>query len=263
VATLTKGITMKRSTTTALAIAAVGALGVAVLAGCSSSSTSSAASASAAAPSASAASASPSGSMVGTDPGTWSPVEISPDQNGQVIELKIGQNARFTGLPADDANNRIVIESSNPKAVEVHQQGTENGVTTVAGLTAVGLGASRIIVWDGDPNDNGGQILNQYVVQVFNVDADNAPGNEGPQVLKPGASTITLEPGAGAIIDGLPKGEYAVTTDNDMVAIPLPDQDSSQYPGVLGVGEGTAKATITDAKGAVVATITITGKVSQ
>lgn len=252
---------MKRSTSTAIAVAAVGALGIALLAGCSSSSSGSAASSPAA--SEAAASASPAGSMVGTDPSTWAPVDITPEMNGQSISLMIGQHATFSGLPADDANNRIVIESSNPKAIEPTQQGTENGVTTVAGLTAVGLGASRILVFDGDTTDNGGEVINQYIVQVFNPEADNAPGNEGPQVLKPGNSAITLEPGAGALIDGLPKGEYTVTTDNDMVAVPSTDGPTPEYPGVFGVGEGTATATVTDAKGKVVATITITGQVAS
>jgi hypothetical protein len=201
--------------------------------------------------------------MVGGDPATWAPVEISPDQNGQYISLVLGQRATFTDLPADDANNRIVIESSNPKAVEPTQQGTTDGVTTTAGLTAVGLGASRIIVFNGDANDNGGEIINQYIVQVFNEQADDAPGNESPQVLQPGDSTITLEPGASALIDGLPAGEYTVTTDNDMVAVAFPEGPTSEYPGVFGVGEGTATATVTDANGDVVSTITITGKIAS
>jgi hypothetical protein len=246
---------MKR-TTTAISLAAAGAIGIALLAGCGSS-----ASSNAAAPESAAASASATGEVVGTDPGTWAPVEIRPDQNGQYISLVLGQHATFTGLPADDANNRIVIESSNPKSVEPTQQGTTDGVTTAAGLTAVGLGASRIIVFNGDANDNGGEIINQYIVQVFDEQADDAPGNESPQVLKPGRSSITLEPGADAIVDGLPAGEYTVTTDNDMVAVAFPEGPTSQDPGVFGVGEGSATATITDANGTVVATIAITGKV--
>lgn len=201
--------------------------------------------------------------MVGGDPATWAPVEISPDQNGQYISLVLGQRATFTDLPADDANNRIVIESSNPKAVEPTQQGTTDGVTTTAGLTAVGLGASRIIVFNGDANDNGGEIVNQYIVQVFDEQADDAPGNESPQVLQPGNSSITLEPGATALVDGLPAGEYTVTTDNDMVAVAFPEGPTSEDPGVFGVGEGTATATVTDAGGNVVSTITITGKVAS
>ncbi len=252
---------MKRSTTTAIAVAAAGAAAIALLAGCSSSSSGSTTASPAA--SEAAASASPAGSMVGGDPSTWAPVDITPEMNGQSISLMIGQHATFSGLPADDANNRIVIESSNPKAVEPTQQGTENGVTTVAGLTAVGLGGSRILVFNGDATDNGGEVISQYLIQVFNPNADNAPGNEGPQVLKPGSSEITLEPGAGALIDGLPKGEYTVTTDNDMVAIASTDGPTPEYPGVIGVGEGSATATITDAKGTVVATIAITGKVAQ
>lgn len=253
---------MKRTTSTVLAIAAVGAVGIAVLAGCSSGSSSPADSTASAAAASAAPSSDPSGAMVGTDPGTWAPVEITQDMNGQAISLVVGQNATFSGLPADDANNRIVIESSNPKAVEPTQQGTENGVTTVAGLTAVGPGASRIVVFDGDTNDNGGQVIAQYIVQVFNQDADNAPGNESPQVLNPGDSSITLEPGASAVIDGLPKGEYTVTTDNDMVAVSATNGPTPDYPGILGVGEGTAKATVADSTGKVVATVTITGKVA-
>lgn len=248
---------MKRTTSTALAIAAIGTASIALLAGCSSSSTSSASDAGAS----SAASTSASESMVGTDPSSWAPVEISPDQNGQVIELMVGQSATFLGLPADDASNRIVIESSNPLAVEPTQQGTEGGVTTAAGLTAVGTGASHILVFDGDPNDNGGEVINQYIVQVFDPNSDGAPGNESPQVLKPGTSDVTLQPGADAIVDGLPAGQYTVASDNEMVAIAEPGTEKD-YPGVLAVGDGTAKVTVTDSAGKVVATINVTGKTS-
>jgi len=257
-----KGITMKRSTTTALAIAAVGALGIAVLAGCSSSSSSSAEATASAAASA-AASASPSGSMVGTDPSTWAPVEITPDQNGQIISLKVGQHATFLGLPADDSTNRIVIESSNPLAVEPTQQGTENGVTSVAGLTAVGMGASHILVWDGDPNDNGGQVLNQYIIQVFDAKAaDDAPGSESPTLVKPGASKVSLVPGEFALVDGLPAGTYTIASDNEMVAMAAPDS-AKDYPGLIAVGDGIAKVTISDSAGKVVATIDVTSKTAQ
>lgn len=245
---------MNRSKATRIALAATAVMGIGLLAGCSSGSTS-------ASTASSEASAMASTSMDGADPSSWSPVEISPDQNGQTISLILGQRATFLDLPVDDANNRIVIESSNPKAVEPTQQGTDNGVSTAAGLTAVGLGGSRILVFDGNPNDNGGEVINEYIVQVFSPDADNAPGNESPSIVTAGDSTVTLEPGSAVVVDGLPTGNYTVASDNEMVAIPMPGASTSNDPAALAVGEGTAKVTVTDGQGAVVATITVTGQV--
>lgn len=102
--------------------------------------------------------------MVGGDPATWSPVEVTQMDNGKTYDLKVGQRGVFTEMPADDANNNIVVESDNPEVVKPVQG---DGTTSLPGFEAVAPGTATLIVWDGFPADRGDAIpVEQITVTV-------------------------------------------------------------------------------------------------
>lgn len=146
---------MKRTKTSVAVTIAAAALLPFALAACSSSSDANK-------------SASPvaSSGMVGGDPGTWSPVQLTMDDNGKTVDLVVGQAVIINGLPANDDANKIVVKSDN-EAVAMPMQG--DGKTTNYGFTAAGEGTAQVIVWDEDPN---GKLEAQPVVQyTVNVTA--------------------------------------------------------------------------------------------
>ena len=100
---------------TAVTMTAVLAFGGVSLAACSSSSTEE------------------SSEMVGGDPGTWAPIEITQSTNGTTVDMVVGQAAIFTDLPDSPT---VMVESSDPMVVEASQAEGEGDVTAVAGLVA-------------------------------------------------------------------------------------------------------------------------------
>ena len=104
--------------------------------------------------------------MVGGDPSTWTPVSITMDMNGSKVVLVKGQTAIFTDLPANDADNKIVVVAKKKGIVKVSQQGTEGDATMVAGLTGLKKGTTKITVYDGDPKSDTAIIVMQFTVQV-------------------------------------------------------------------------------------------------
>jgi hypothetical protein len=161
-----------------LAVACVAA--ATVLAACSGSSTSSetasagttalpSVSASASVPAASP-SSEPTTPVIGGDPGTWSPVEITQDMNGQKVKIVVGQAAYFSDLPANDATNKIVLRAKPKGIVKVSQQGTKNGVEQAAGFVGLTKGKTTVTVYDGKPKDP-----NTQVVEVIKVKVKKAP----------------------------------------------------------------------------------------
>lgn len=134
------------------------------LAACSSSSSSDAAASAAATEAAPAASATSSEQMVGGDPSTWSPVQLTLDQNGQTIDLKVGQVAIINGLPVNDDANKINVTSSDEAVVAPH---SGDGTTENSGFQAAAPGTAQIIVMDEDPSGkNEAQPVVQYTVNV-------------------------------------------------------------------------------------------------
>jgi len=105
-------------------------------------------------------------SMVGDDPATWAPLEITMDMNGQTIEMVPNQRAIFTDLPPDDAENNIVVESLNPEAVESVQREGGEGDMSNPGLIAVSPGDSQILVLNGFPADGPSEEVMQLNVTV-------------------------------------------------------------------------------------------------
>lgn len=105
-------------------------------------------------------SATPSaGEIDGGDPSTWAPVEITTADNGKTLLMVPNQRAIFTDLPADDANNAITLETSDPIAVEVIQREETENTVSIPGLIAVSAGESTITVFDGFPADGDAEVV--------------------------------------------------------------------------------------------------------
>ncbi len=137
--------------TSALVLAGALALGGMGLAACSSSESTPAESSSA--------------SIVGNDPATWSPIQISQDANGTTIDLVAGQAAVFTDFPEGGA----VVESSDPAVVTASQAGSDGDATFTAGLQAQAPGSATItVLYPDEPADQGGasNIVMQFEVNV-------------------------------------------------------------------------------------------------
>ncbi len=140
---------MKR--TTAFVLAGTLALGGLVLAACSSSD-------SASEPAA-------SEGMVGDNPGTWAPLEITQSANGTTVDMVVDQAAIFPDFPMDGA----VLESSDPAVVEVSQPTTEGDAQMGAGMRAVAPGTATItVLYPDQPADQGGasNVVMQFEVNV-------------------------------------------------------------------------------------------------
>jgi hypothetical protein len=139
---------MKR--TSALVLAGALALGGFGLAACSSGDSGSTAEASA--------------SVVGDNPGTWTPISIGQDANGTTIDMVVDQAASFTDIPEGS-----VVESSDPAVVEAMQAGTDGDASYGAGLVAKSEGTATITVLDPTaPADEGGasNVIIQFEVNV-------------------------------------------------------------------------------------------------
>ena len=104
--------------------------------------------------------------MVGGDPSTWSPMNITMDMNGTTVKLIKGQTAIFTDLPANDATNKIVVVAKKKGIVKITQQGADGDAITVAGLTGLKKGKTKITVYDGDPKSKSAIVVMQFTVKV-------------------------------------------------------------------------------------------------
>jgi len=146
------------------AAAAASGLAVALLAGCGSESNSDSES-SAPAPTQSSTSESP---MVGGNPGTWAPVEITAEMNGKSIDLVPGQAANFVGFPASAKGYYV---TSTDEAVVKGSNSLDD--TTVPGFQAVAAGKATVTLWDGDPEAADAAAKGQPVLEVMvEVEAD-------------------------------------------------------------------------------------------
>ena len=136
---------------TAVTMTAVLAFGGVSLAACSSSSTEE------------------SNEMVGGDPGTWAPIEITQSTNGTTVDMVVGQAAIFTDLPDSPT---VMVESSDPVVVEASQAEGEGDVTAVAGLVAKGAGTATITVVDTSMAEDAGGASNVIIQFTVNVAAE-------------------------------------------------------------------------------------------
>jgi len=111
--------------------------------------------------------ASPSESLLGGDPSTWAPVEITQAMNGDKLVLVVGQRVNFTDLPPEDANNKIVLRAKTKDVVDI----TQATKTSTAGFSALAPGKTRVKVWDGKPKNNKSQVIMYVVVTVTEAPA--------------------------------------------------------------------------------------------
>ena len=100
-------------------------------------------------PASSSASASPSESMLGGDPATWSPLEVTLEQNGDTFPAVPNQVGLFIDLPESKTGYTVV--SSDEAIVRPMSSADE---TTAAGWQAVALGSADVTVYDKNPDEN-------------------------------------------------------------------------------------------------------------
>jgi len=81
--------------------------------------------------------------MPGSDPGTYTPVPITPQDDNAIIRLKVGQHVVFQGFGPD-----ATYMSTDTKVLTVEPGGSADGVITNPGGTAVGMGDSFATVED-------------------------------------------------------------------------------------------------------------------
>jgi hypothetical protein len=87
--------------------------------------------------------------MVGTDPGTWAPVEVTPEMNGSTITIVPGQAANFVGLPESKTGYAVVSDMET--VVAAHSAKDD---TTFPGFHGVAAGTAKVTVYDGDPAES-------------------------------------------------------------------------------------------------------------
>jgi predicted secreted protein len=160
-----------RMTKSTVAVAAVGLTAAGMLAACSSSSstdtTASASLSTSSLPtSLPSASLAPSPSLVGGDPSTWAPINVTQADNGTKIKLVVGQNAIFTDLPQNDATTTVIVRAKPKGIVRVTQQTNDNGTATNAGFQAIATGKTTVTVYDGKPKNKKTKVIMTFTVRV-------------------------------------------------------------------------------------------------
>jgi ABC-type transport system substrate-binding protein len=138
----------------AVALAGTLALGGIALAGCSSSDSTTEPTAGA------------SETLVGGNPGTWTPLDITQSVNGTTVDMVVGQAGTFSDLPDDPT---VVVESSDPTIVEASQARTEGDAVYLAGIVAKAPGTATITVKYSDmAEDTAGasNVIEEFTVNV-------------------------------------------------------------------------------------------------
>jgi hypothetical protein len=144
--------------------AAAAVLGITLLAACGSSAEETASS-----PAASETSESPSPvasptestPLVGGDPSTWSPVEITVADNDSRIRLVEGQFAVFTDLPVGEGQKIYIVPSKDGIVDATNPTKSTNG-----GLQAIAVGKTSVTVYQGKPNGKNSTVVMKIRVTV-------------------------------------------------------------------------------------------------
>ncbi|MDO8731048.1 MAG: hypothetical protein Q7L55_00495 [Actinomycetota bacterium] len=82
--------------------------------------------------------------LVGGDPSTWSPVRITPDDDGSTQSLVVGQAVIFEGF-----QEGATFASSDSAVFTATAAQGDGESTTVAGGQALAAGTSEVIAKDG------------------------------------------------------------------------------------------------------------------
>lgn len=84
--------------------------------------------------------------LVGGDPATWSPLEVTAEMNGLDVDMVPSQAANFVGFP--DSAKGYFVTASDDAVVEV-MNATDG--TMAPGFRAIAVGTADVTLWDGDP----------------------------------------------------------------------------------------------------------------
>jgi hypothetical protein len=92
------------------------------------------------------------GSAVGTNPGSWTPITLNIANDGQVIDMQLGQTATIwdDSWPEADASGGVTVSAEDSSVVRISQQ--ENGAgdyRAVPGITAIKNGETLVSVTNG------------------------------------------------------------------------------------------------------------------
>lgn len=154
-----------KATRKVTAAAAAAVLGMTLLAACGSSAEESASPSASASESATSPSpeASPTESepLVGGDPSTWSPVQITTADNDSRVRLVEGQFAIFTDLPVGEGQ-KIYIVASKDGILDV----TNPTKSTNGGFQAIAVGKTSVTVYKGKPNGKNSSVVMKIRVTV-------------------------------------------------------------------------------------------------
>lgn len=186
-----------------------------------------------------------SSSLLGGDPSTWTPIAVTPSNNGTQVTASLGQALVLTGFPETS-----VVQSSNT-AVATPIQGTTTDATTVDGVTTPGVtthpglqthsvGATLIVVLDGPV---GASIpITRFVVQVANASGRQSMLDRAPIVLDGTETSLTMNETGEQIAWDFDK--YSALSDNEMVMTSIGSPARRTF---TTVGYGTARITISQA----------------
>lgn len=193
--------------------------------------------------------------FVGDDPSTWAPVVVTPDDDGAMLTVEVGQTMLFEGFDADGVSPFLV--SDDPMVVEVTQAGVMDGVTEVAGAQAIASGSTTVAIWSGDPAvENAIPLATVTVMAGSSADmmvGDN-PATWSPVLLTPDENnmTVSVVPGQAIVFDNFPMGPDTVInvmSDNPDVVLPSQGEVTDTMttnPGALAISPGTAQLVVWD-----------------
>lgn len=99
--------------------------------------------------------------LVGGDPSTWSPVEITVADNDSRVRLVEGQFAVFTDLPVGEGQ-KLFIVASKEGIVDT----TDPTKSTNGGLQAIAVGKTSVTVYQGKPDGKNSTVVMKIRVTV-------------------------------------------------------------------------------------------------
>ena len=184
------------------------------------------------------------------DPAEWAPLQVSPAVDGGVVQIVKGQRIEFTDLPKKVKEPNL--QTSNPAILELGEQGD------VLTATATGLGATRVVMWNGFPADGPAKQVFQVVFQIVDLQGTDAPGQRAPIVIDADTTEASAVPGMTIVFAALPldKATYK-SSDENVIFFPA-QPETNGNPFAIAVGEGAAIVRIKNPKGKVKTKVTFT-----
>jgi hypothetical protein len=113
-----------------------------------------------------------SGTLIGGDPGTWSPIMVTQADNGKTFDLVIGQVGIFNEVPDSNTPDNYYIVSSDVNVVEGMQRMRADDMV---GFVAVGEGQAKVTVYNGFIGDDKSDVVLKEI--TVNVSAQTTEGS--------------------------------------------------------------------------------------